>query len=74
MYTCGNVAQWSSFVLEMKEEHIFKNYSAGEPSVRLYLKNLAKQVDEKVKYSHATLDIASLLVSAQQSYWTCLKQ
>ena len=32
----------------MREEHIFKNYSPGEPSVRLYLKNLAKQVEEKV--------------------------
>ena len=33
---------------EMKEEHVFKKYSPGEPSVRLYLKNLAKQVEDKV--------------------------
>lgn len=32
----------------MKEEHVFKKYSIGEPSLRLYLKNLAKQVEEKV--------------------------
>ena len=36
--------------VEMKEEHIFKKYSPGEPSVRLYLKNLARQVDEKVEH------------------------
>ena len=35
--------------VEVREEHVFKNYSAGEPSVRLYLKNLAKQVEETVR-------------------------
>ena len=34
--------------VEMKEEHVFRNYSPGEPSVRLYVKNLAKQVSEQV--------------------------
>lgn len=27
---------------------VFKNYEAGEPTCRLYVKNIAKQVDEKV--------------------------
>ena len=40
---------WLFPFVEMKEEHIFRNYSSGEPSVRLYLKNVAKQVDEEVE-------------------------
>ena len=27
---------------------VFKNYEAGEPTCRLYVKNIAKQVEEKV--------------------------
>lgn len=27
---------------------VFKNYDAGEPTCRLYVKNVAKQVEEKV--------------------------
>lgn len=33
---------------EMQESHVHRNYSAGEVSTRLYVKNLAKQVEEKV--------------------------
>lgn len=33
---------------EMEDSHIFRKYSAGEPSTRLYIKNLVKQVEEKV--------------------------
>ena len=33
---------------EMKESHLYRNYSPGEISTRLYIKNLAKQVEEKV--------------------------
>lgn len=32
----------------MSEMSAFKNYTAGEPTCRLYIKNLAKHVDEKV--------------------------
>ena len=32
----------------MKETNVFKNYKPGEVSMRLYVKNLAKQVAEKV--------------------------
>lgn len=32
---------------EMSEMSAFKNYTAGEPTCRLYIKNLAKHVDEK---------------------------
>lgn len=32
---------------EMKTLSVFKNYDPGEPTVRLYIKNLAKQVEEK---------------------------
>ncbi|XP_053549740.1 RNA-binding region-containing protein 3 [Bombina bombina] len=32
---------------EMRKLSIFKNYDAGEPNCRLYVKNLSKQVDEK---------------------------
>lgn len=27
---------------------VYKNYEAGEPTCRLYVKNIAKQVEEKV--------------------------
>lgn len=27
---------------------VFKNYESGEPTCRLYVKNIAKQVEEKV--------------------------
>ena len=52
---CDSISRWllhccviSIYFTEMKEEHVFKKYSPGEPSVRLYLKNLAKQVEDKV--------------------------
>ncbi|XP_071476705.1 RNA-binding region-containing protein 3-like [Diadema antillarum] len=32
---------------EMKHISVFKNYSSGDPTTRLYIKNLAKQVEEK---------------------------
>ncbi|GFQ75939.1 RNA-binding region-containing protein 3 [Trichonephila clavata] len=32
---------------EMKTMSIFRNFSSGEPTFRLYIKNLAKQVEEK---------------------------
>ncbi|XP_063282144.1 RNA-binding region-containing protein 3 [Pelobates fuscus] len=32
---------------EMRKLSVFKNYDPGEPNCRLYVKNLAKQVDEK---------------------------
>ena len=28
---------------------VYKKYDPGEPTLRLYLKNLAKQVEEKVR-------------------------
>lgn len=36
------------FWTEMKKISVFKNYEAGEPTCRLYVKNIAKQVEEKV--------------------------
>ena len=33
---------------EIKRMSVFKNYEAGEPTCRLYVKNIAKQVEEKV--------------------------
>ncbi|XP_023253703.1 RNA-binding protein 40 [Seriola lalandi dorsalis] len=36
---------------EMKRMSVFKNYEPGEPTCRLYVKNIAKQVEEKeLKY------------------------
>lgn len=36
---------------EIKRMSVFKNYEAGEPTCRLYVKNIAKQVEEKdLKY------------------------
>uniref|UniRef100_A0A665X255 RNA-binding region-containing protein 3 n=1 Tax=Echeneis naucrates TaxID=173247 RepID=A0A665X255_ECHNA len=36
---------------EMKKMSVFKNYEPGEPTCRLYVKNIAKQVEEKdLKY------------------------
>ena len=34
---------------EIKSMSIYKKYDPGEPTLRLYLKNLAKQVEEKVR-------------------------
>lgn len=33
---------------EIKKMSVFKNYEPGEPTCRLYVKNIAKQVKEKV--------------------------
>ena len=35
----------------MKSLSAFKNYSCGEPTCRLYVKNIAKQVEVKVLFS-----------------------
>lgn len=43
-----NIAAIFSFFSEMKRISVFKNYEAGEPTCRLYVKNIAKQVEEKV--------------------------
>lgn len=32
----------------MKKMSVFKHYEPGEPTCRLYVKNVAKQVEEKV--------------------------
>lgn len=37
-----------SFKTEIKRMSVFKNYEPGEPTCRLYVKNVAKQVEEKV--------------------------
>lgn len=37
------------FLTEMKRMSVFKNYEAGEPTCRLYVKNISKQVEEKVR-------------------------
>lgn len=37
-----------SFKTEIKRMSVFKNYEPGEPTCRLYVKNIAKQVEEKV--------------------------
>lgn len=37
-----------SFLIEMAEISAFKNYKPGDPTCRLYIKNLAKHVEEKV--------------------------
>lgn len=36
------------FLTEMRRISVFKNYEPGEPTCRLYVKNIAKQVEEKV--------------------------
>lgn len=33
---------------EMEKYSVFKNYEPGDPNCRIYVKNLAKQVQEKV--------------------------
>lgn len=40
---------------------VFKNYEAGEPTCRLYVKNIAKQVDEKVGPAVARDPLSSIL-------------
>ena len=37
------------YLPEMDDLSIFRNYKEGEPSRRLYIKNLAKQVTEEVR-------------------------
>ncbi|CAL1596585.1 unnamed protein product [Knipowitschia caucasica] len=46
---------------EIKRMSVFKNYSAGEPTCRLYVKNIGKQVEEKdLKYIYGRyIDISS---------------
>ncbi len=34
--------------IEMRDYSVFNKYSRGEPSMRLYVKNLGKNVEEKV--------------------------
>lgn len=36
------------FFPEIKRMSVFKKYEPGEPTCRLYVKNIAKQVEEKV--------------------------
>lgn len=36
------------FQTEIRRMSVYKNYEAGEPTCRLYVKNIAKQVEEKV--------------------------
>lgn len=36
------------FLQEMEKFSVFKNYEPGDPNCRIYVKNLAKQVQEKV--------------------------
>lgn len=43
-----------SLPTELRELGVFKGYSPGEPSLRLYIKNLARQTTEEVGY-HCTL-------------------
>ena len=40
---------------EMRENSLYKNYSHGDPSMRLYIKNLGKQVVEQVCPLPATI-------------------
>ena len=40
------------YFLEIEENSAFKNYTQGEPSMRLYIKNLAKQATETVSYHY----------------------
>ncbi|XP_016134550.1 RNA-binding protein 40-like [Sinocyclocheilus grahami] len=46
---------------EMKKMSVFKNYEPGEPTCRLYVKNIAKQVEEKdLKFIYGRyIDISS---------------
>ena len=39
------------YCAEMPEISAFKNYTPGDPTCRLYIKNLAKTVEEKVRDS-----------------------
>ena len=34
--------------VEMRESSVFRNYDPGDPSMRIYIKNLSKQVTEEV--------------------------
>ncbi|KTF92606.1 hypothetical protein cypCar_00032930, partial [Cyprinus carpio] len=39
--------QFADATKEIKKMSVFKNYEPGEPTSRLYVKNIAKQVEEK---------------------------
>lgn len=41
------------YVPEMETLYVFKNYEPGDPNCRIYVKNLSKQVQEKVTGSGA---------------------
>ena len=54
LFVCGGIRIAFIFflfsVLEMDDAHVYRKYSPGEPSTRLYVKNLAKQVEVKVQH------------------------
>lgn len=45
---CIKFFSFCLFKPEIKRMSVFKNYEPGEPTCRLYVKNIAKQVEEKV--------------------------
>lgn len=47
MQTANNILNFV-YVSEMETFSVFKNYDPGDPNCRIYVKNLSKQVQEKV--------------------------
>ena len=47
-----------SFLTEMADISAFKNYKPGDPTCRLYIKNLAKHVEEKVNVFYISVVLA----------------
>lgn len=60
-----------SFKTEIKRMSVFKNYEPGEPTCRLYVKNVAKQVEEKVG-AFIALDPPVCLFSFLDMFVFCL--
>ena len=51
------------YLPEMDDLSIFRNYKEGEPSRRLYIKNLAKQVTEEVRTGIKQSFIQNIMVN-----------
>lgn len=81
-YTLNIATYFFSLSSEMKRISVFKNYEAGEPTCRLYVKNIAKQVEEKVGAFVAwnaplfhDMNLSSVIIRIPHSYFPflCLK-
>ena len=64
--TIHSILYYPVFLLpsEMQEMRVFRGYNPGEPSLRLYIKNLSKHTTEQVTHTH-TLSLSHDHITTQ---------